>query len=77
MIMLKPTINGIEVGSAKTDTRNAEDSEVARIIFFQNVDPRRRPELLDAELIREDHTKTSNLPQEFIHAAGRFDREYY
>jgi len=73
--MLKPTLYG-DVGEAKTDTHNAEDSEVARIVFFQNVDPRRRPELLDSELIKEDHTATANLPREFIHASGRYDREY-
>ena len=76
MMVLKPTLYG-DVGTAKTDTTNAEDSEVARIVFFQNVDPRRRPELLDSELIREDHTKTANLPEQFIHASGRYDREYY
>jgi len=75
MIILKPTLMRDE-GTAKTDTTNASDSEVARVIFYQNVDPRRRPELLDAELIREDHTKTSNLPEQFIHASGMFDREY-
>ena len=76
MIILKPTLIG-DVGIAKTDTTNASDSEVARVVFYQNVDPRRRPELLDSELIREDHTKTSNLPEQFIHQSGYFDREYY
>jgi hypothetical protein len=75
MIMLKPTLYG-DVGTAKTDTTDASDSEVARIVFFQNVDPRRKPELKDSELIREDHTKIANLPSEFIHESGRFDREY-
>ena len=76
MIVLKPTLLG-DVGTAKTDTRYAADSEVARVVFYQNVDPRRRPELLDCELIKEDHTKTSNLPEQFIHKSGMFDREYY
>jgi len=76
MIVLKPTLYG-DVGTAKTDTHNAEDSEVARIVFYQNVDPRRKPELVDSELIKEDHTKTSNLPDQFIHESGRFDREYF
>jgi hypothetical protein len=74
MIMLKPTLYG-DVGEAKTDTHNAEDSEVARVVFFQNVDPRRAPELRDSELIREDHTKTANLPDAFIY--GKFDQTYY
>lgn len=76
MIVLKPTLYG-DIGTDKTDTTNASDSEVARIVFYQNVDPRRRPELLDSELIKEDHTKTANLSDQFIHASGRFDREYY
>lgn len=75
MIVLKPTLYG-DIGTAKTDTTNASDSEVARVVFYQNVDPRRKPELMDSELIREDHTKTANLPSEFIHESGRFDREY-
>jgi hypothetical protein len=68
MIILKPTLN-------RTDTTNAKQSEVAQVVFFQNVDPRRRAELLDSELIREDHTKTSNLPDQFIY--GKFTQEYY
>jgi hypothetical protein len=74
MIVLKPTLYG-DTGTAKTDSHNAEDSEVARIVFYQNVDPRRKPELMDSELIREDHTKTANLPDEFIY--GKFDQTYY
>lgn len=68
MIILKPTLN-------RTDTANAEDSEVARIVFYQNVDPRRKAELMDSELIREDHAKTANLPDQFIY--GKFTQEYY
>ena len=64
-----------DVGTAKTDTTNASDSEVARVVFYQNVDPRRRAGLLDSELIREDHTKISNLPDTFIY--GKFNTEYY
>ena len=75
MIILKPTLIG-DMGTAKTDTRNASDSEVARVVFYQNVDPRRKPELLDSQLIREDRTKTANLSEQFIHASGMFDREY-
>jgi hypothetical protein len=74
MIILKPSLTG-DVGMAKTDTSNASDSEVARIVFYQNVDPRRKAELMDSELIREDHTKTSNLPDQFIY--GKFTQEYY
>jgi hypothetical protein len=70
MIILKPTLN-------RTDTTNAEQSEVgaAQVVFYQNVDPRRRAEILDSELIREDHTKISNLPDQFIY--GKFRQEYY
>lgn len=70
MIIVKPTLN-------RTDTTNAEQSEVgaAQIVFFQNVDSRRKAELLDSELIREDHTKISNLPDQFIY--GKFRQEYY
>jgi hypothetical protein len=70
MIILKPTLN-------RTDTTNAEQSEVgaAQVVFYQNVDPRRRAELMDSELIREDHTKTSNLPDQFVY--GKFTQEYY
>jgi hypothetical protein len=74
MIVLKPTLMG-DVGTAKTDTTNASDSEVARVVFYQNVDPRRRAEVLDSELIHEDHTKNSNLPDQFIY--GKFRQEYY
>ena len=66
MIILQPRIKG-------TDTYEAEMSEVgARTVFYQNVDPRRKPELMDAELIHEDHTKMANLPDSFIY--GKFDR---
>ncbi|MGD0331164.1 MAG: hypothetical protein ABSB40_12115 [Nitrososphaeria archaeon] len=75
MIILKPTLMG-DVGIAKTDTTNASDSEVARVVFYQNVDPRRKPELMDSELIREDHAKIANLPEEFIHSSGLFDKGY-
>ena len=69
MIILQPRLRG-------TDTIEAERSEIgpAGIIFYQNVDPRRRPEMMDAELIREDHKKIANLPDEPIY--GKFSREY-
>ena len=61
----------------KIDTTNASNSEAARIVFFQNIDPRRMPELLDSTLISQDNAKISNLSDKFIHASGRFAREYY
>jgi hypothetical protein len=70
MIILRPTLN-------QTDTAQAERSEVgaAQLVFYQNVDPRRKAELMDSELIREDHTKHANLPEQFIY--GKFTQEYY
>lgn len=61
----------------KTDTTNAEQSEVGRaeLVFYENVDPRRRAELVDSHLVNQDSTKTSNLPDKFIY--GKFMQEYY
>lgn len=30
---------------------------------FENIDPRRKPELIDSMLINEDHTAMANLPR--------------
>ena len=35
--------------------------------FRQAIDPRRRPEVMDSRLVKEDHTKMSNLPERAIH----------
>ena len=32
--------------------------------FYDNVDPRRKQELADANMIQEDHTKMANCPSE-------------
>ncbi len=35
--------------------------------FYQGVDPRRRKEIADGGMVREDHTAMSNLPRQAIH----------
>lgn len=35
--------------------------------FYSNVDPRRRQELKDSQMIGEDHNAMANLPTEPIH----------
>ncbi len=32
--------------------------------FYDNVDPRRKQELNDARMVREDHAKMANLPEQ-------------
>ena len=39
--------------------------------YRQPVDPRRRPEYNDAQLIHEDHRAMSNLPEQAIHKEFR------
>jgi len=38
-----------------------------RNLFYNNVDPRRKQELADANMIFEDHDDVANLSRRFIH----------
>lgn len=38
-------------------------------LLYSNMDPRRRQEMRDANMIREDHTAIGNLPKTSIHTA--------
>lgn len=38
-----------------------------RNFFYNNVDPRRKQELADANMIHEDHNAVANLSERFIH----------
>jgi hypothetical protein len=49
--------------------------EDIEILFLHNVDPRRRQELADARMAREDHTQVANLPQKPIY--HQFDQDRF
>lgn len=42
--------------------------------FYAHVDPRRRQEIADARMIREDHSKIANLSEKAIHQQFNPDR---
>jgi len=48
--------------------------------FYAGVDPRRRQELADAGMVREDHSQMANLPRQAIHheypQAGYYSTPY-
>jgi hypothetical protein len=48
---------------ADVDSMSASFSDHA---FRQPIDPRRKPEMADSRMIKEDHTKMSNLPEKAI-----------
>ena len=46
-------------------------------IFYHNVDPRRRQELLDSRMVQEDHNAMANLSGKFINQeydANRYEQ---
>ncbi len=59
----KPT-DLVRPREADVDSMSVSFSDHA---FRQPVDPRRRPEMADSRMIREDHTKMSNLSERAIH----------
>jgi hypothetical protein len=62
---------------ADVDSVNASLSDRA---FRQAIDPRRRPEISDSQLVKEDHTKMSNLSERAIHkqwTPGRYSPHYW
>jgi hypothetical protein len=49
-------------------------------VFMANVDPRRKQEMADARMIREDPTAMANCPTRFIHRefdSGKFVPQYH
>ena len=42
--------------------------------IVDNVDPRRRQELVDGRRVQEDHTAMANLSGKFIHKAFNFNK---
>lgn len=48
--------------------------------YQQPVDPRRRPEFNDAQMIQEDHRAIANLPEKAIHREfrpGKYQPNYW
>ena len=45
--------------------------------FYSTIDPRRRQEISDARMIREDHNQIANLSNRFIHKEYNPDRFKY
>lgn len=45
-------------------------------IFYSNIDPRRRPEHRDAQMIHPDHQGIANLSSRFIHKEWPKDTIY-
>ena len=55
-------------GSAMKVHKNDPYSAAAAIsVFYANVDPRRKQEMMDSEMVREDHNAMANLSPVAIH----------
>lgn len=62
---------------ADVDSRSVSLADHA---FRQAIDPRRRPEIADSRMVKEDHNKMSNLPEQAIHKQfnpGKFMPHYW
>lgn len=35
--------------------------------FYRQIDPRRKPEVMDSRMVQEDHNAIANLSEQFIH----------
>lgn len=59
------------IASDKAEARAAERAEhrlqLMRGVFYEEVDPRRRQERIDSNMIYEDQNAMSNLPEKAIH----------
>ena len=49
------------------DIEKVSEEMMMRSFFYNNVDPRRKQELADANMIHEDHQAVANLSERFIH----------
>jgi len=51
--------------------------DMAAQAFYQNIDPRRRQEMHDAYMVREDNNAMANLPKQAIHHEFNADKFKY
>lgn len=56
-------VKKLSIESIRLDPMPISMSDFA---FMQPVDPRRRPEIADSQMIQEDHHAMSNLPRQAI-----------
>ena len=58
----------------------AQNMSLSDLAFQQPVDPRRRPEFADSQMIQEDNRAIANLPEREIHrqfTPGKFMPHYW
>lgn len=60
--------------------RTINNVSLADFAYMQPVDPRRRPEFADSQMIQEDHRAVANLPEQVINREfrpGKFQPNYW
>ena len=58
----------------------AQSVSLSDLAFQQPVDPRRRPEMVDSQMIEEDNRAIANLPMRAIHkqfTPGKYSPHYW
>jgi len=71
MKRMKKTVDSMPVDMDFIVQKGIEDT------YYGNIDPRRRQEVHDAHMVREDHRAMANLPRQAIHHEFNPDKFKY